>query len=108
MTSSAVLNWTGVLIPAAEELSDTEIKRRYGALLTSGVSAFRDDPQYLVEMAETAVQQRYNKRLKEAKAGIRREHPGMEPALVLSNAEEVLRSEGLVAPARPSKRRRAA
>jgi hypothetical protein len=44
----------GVLFPATSELTDAEILERYGPLLEGAVSAFRDDPTYLIHMAESA------------------------------------------------------
>lgn len=51
---AVVLNWTGTLAPAQHELSDSEINKQFGSLLGAAVSAFREDPSYIVEMAESA------------------------------------------------------
>lgn len=104
---AVVLNWSGVLQPASGEMSPLEIKRRFGALLQTGVSAFRDDPQYLVEMAEQAAAVRYSKRLKVTKAEVRLENPDMTATEVIVEAEARLRDEGVEPPARAAKRRAA-
>jgi hypothetical protein len=54
MAQAAILDWSGAMLPAQDELSDGEILERYGSLLQRAVSAFRDDPLYLVAMAESA------------------------------------------------------
>lgn len=50
----AILNWSGSMLPAQGELTDSEIVDRYGVLMGDAVSAFRADPTYVVEMAESA------------------------------------------------------
>lgn len=107
MTDTHVLNWTGVIQPAEQELSAVEIRRRFGALIQSGVRAFRDDPQYLVEVAEDAVRARYQKALKAAKAEVRAEHPGMIAALVTEQAEARVEALGIVCPQSLTRRRAA-
>lgn len=52
--SDIVLHWSGVLAPAETELTDSEITHRYGTLMQSAISAFRQDPSYIVDMAEAA------------------------------------------------------
>lgn len=52
--SAVILHWTGTLAPATAELTDHEIESRYGTLMQSAVSAFREDPTYIVQMGETA------------------------------------------------------
>ena len=52
--SAVVLHWTGILSPADSELTDHEINARYGLLMEQAVSAFRQDPSYVVQMGETA------------------------------------------------------
>ena len=52
--ASTVLHWSGVLIPAKQELTDSQILDRYSGLLKAAVSAFREDPSYIVEMAEAS------------------------------------------------------
>lgn len=42
------------LSPADTELTDAEILDRYGSLMDDAVSAFREDPTYVVQMAEAA------------------------------------------------------
>lgn len=54
MESADFVTWQGSLIPATDELTDSEILDRYGALMWCAVSAFRQDPSYIVEMAESA------------------------------------------------------
>lgn len=61
MRESVILNWSGTLASAGAELSDTEIIDRYGSLMEGAVSAFREDPSYIVQMAEAAASLR-NKR----------------------------------------------
>ena len=51
---AVVLNWAGTLAPAKNELTDAEILDRYGSLMRGAVSAFREDPSYIVQMAEAA------------------------------------------------------
>jgi DNA-binding CsgD family transcriptional regulator len=42
-----------VHLPVADHpLSDHEIRERFGPLIRAGVQAFRDDPEYLVDVAE--------------------------------------------------------
>ena len=48
-----ILHWSGVLTPANSELTEEEITSRYGGLIKTAISAFREDPSYIVEMAET-------------------------------------------------------
>lgn len=50
----AIMNWSGSLLPANGELTDSEILDRYGVLMGNAVSAFKADPTYIVEMAESA------------------------------------------------------
>jgi DNA-binding CsgD family transcriptional regulator len=38
--------------PADHPLTDAEISERFGGLLRAGVQAFRDDPEYLIAVAE--------------------------------------------------------
>lgn len=52
--SAIILNWTGTLVPADNELAEDEINSRFGGLMQTAVSAFRQDPSYIVEMAESA------------------------------------------------------
>lgn len=37
---------------ASEELSDVQIHNQYGSLLEGAISAFGEDPYYLIDMAE--------------------------------------------------------
>lgn len=52
--SAVILNWTGTLAPAENELTDQEIVTKYGRLMRAAILAFREDPSYVVEMAESA------------------------------------------------------
>lgn len=52
--AAVILHWTGTLAPADSELTDHEIHARYGLLMQQAVSAFRQDPSYIVQMGETA------------------------------------------------------
>lgn len=68
-TPAQITSWQNCLTPANDELTDSEILDRYGALLWSAISAFREDPSYIVEMGEAAAAlraRRNNRRLKKA------------------------------------------
>lgn len=52
----------GILLPATSELTDSEIQSQYGLLMREAVSAFRDDPAYIVSMAEAAASHRSRRR----------------------------------------------
>lgn len=58
----AVIDWSGVLLPAETELTDAEITERYGRLIESAVFAFRDDPGYVVSIAEAAARTKKRRR----------------------------------------------
>jgi hypothetical protein len=107
MTESLVLNWTGVIPPADRELTAVEIKRRFGSIIQSGVRAFREDPQYLVDVAEDAVRARHQRALREAKAAIRAQNPGLDAASVTQAALCALEARGIVCPPGPAKRKAA-
>lgn len=108
MSDSLVLNWTGVIQPADRELTASEIKRRFGGLLQSGVRAFRDDPQLLVDLAEEATRLRHQRELREAKAQVRAAHPEYTTDEVTQCAQEALSCRGVVAPTRTKRTRSAA
>jgi len=57
-SGNSILHWSGVLTTSQVELTDSEIINRYGTLMQSAVSAFRDDPSYVVEMAEASAKLR--------------------------------------------------
>lgn len=59
---TVVLNWAGALTPAQDELTDSEIQTRFGSLMRSALSAFQQDPTYIVEMAETAASLKMRRR----------------------------------------------
>lgn len=64
--TGSILHWSGVLSPASSELTDSEILTQYGSLFERAVSAFREDPTYVVEMAEASAKlqaRRGNKRV---------------------------------------------
>lgn len=65
-SSAAILHWSGVLTPALNELSDSEIDDRYGPLMQRAVSAFKQDPTYVVEMAEAAAGLRAKRQRRQA------------------------------------------
>lgn len=52
--SGVILDWSGVLPTADRELTDDEILEQFGPLMRGAVSAFREDPNYLVEMSTAA------------------------------------------------------
>lgn len=54
MNSLTVLDWTATMVPAQSELTDSEILDKFGSLLCDAFDAFREDPSYIVEMAESA------------------------------------------------------
>lgn len=65
--TTVILNWAGALTPADKELTDQEITDRFGTLMKSAVSAFRSDPNYVVELAESAAATKKRRgRLREA------------------------------------------
>lgn len=59
---AAILINEGMLLPATSELTDSEIQSQYGLLMREAVSAFRDDPAYVVSMAEAAASLRSRRR----------------------------------------------
>lgn len=64
---AVVLNWAGTLAPAKNELTDAEILSRYGPLMQGAVSAFREDPSYIVQMAEAAASLKSKRRARAVK-----------------------------------------
>jgi hypothetical protein len=60
--------WSGDIAPASTELTDREILQRYGSLMQAAVSAFREDPTYIVEMAETSASIRARRSSRQKKA----------------------------------------
>lgn len=65
---AVILNWAGTLAPAKSELSDSEISKQYGSLMETAVSAFREDPSYIVQMAEAAASLKQKRRARSAKS----------------------------------------
>lgn len=67
MGDTAVQNWETALAPASEELTDAEILERYGTLMEGAVTAFREDPSYVVQMAEAAASLKTKRRARSLK-----------------------------------------
>jgi hypothetical protein len=66
--NTALSQWSGVLVEAPSELTDREILQRYGGLMQSAVVAFRQDPSYIVEMAETSASIRARRSTRQKRA----------------------------------------
>lgn len=59
---AAILANAGELPLATAELTDHQLQDKYGLLMREAVSAFRDDPAYVVSMAEAAASLRARRR----------------------------------------------
>lgn len=54
-------------VPAEKELEETEIRSRFGPIITEAETAFRSDPHYLVDMAHQASLIAYRRELWEVR-----------------------------------------
>lgn len=106
MSGATILNWSGDITPAEKELSETEIDARYGVLMRDAVSAFKDDPSYLVEMAESAALLRYKRQMWEARVEAQKECRDKEQVRELT--QRIMAERGIYPPARSNRRRRKA
>lgn len=94
----------GSVIPASGELSASEINGRYGVLMRDAVSAFKDDPSYLVEMAESAALLRYKRQMWEARVEARKESRDKEQVREITM--RIMHERGVHPPARSTRRKR--
>ena len=101
--SGEVLNWSGVITPAEGELTDDEIEQRYGTLLRGAVSAFRDDPSYIIDMAESASMLRYKRELNLARQSAATQTDDKEE--IAQIAQQIMEERGLFPPQRSVKKR---
>ena len=62
-----VLNWAGTLAPSKNELTDAEILDQYGSLMEGAITAFKEDPSYIVQMAEAAASLKSKRRARSVK-----------------------------------------
>ncbi len=104
MTDAAILNWSGAILPADCELSDSEISARYGVLMEDAVSAFMADPNYIVEMAESAALLRYKREMWQARTEASQETSCKET--IRERTTQIMEERGIHPPIRTSKRKR--
>lgn len=103
--TDVLLQWSsGVITPAEGELSDEEISKRYGVLMENAVSAFQADPNYIVEMAESAAQLRYKREMWQARTEAAQQTSCKEEIRELTLSK--LEARGVHPPVRSSKRKR--
>jgi hypothetical protein len=86
-------------IPAQSELTDIEIRRDYGALIESAVSAFQYDPSYLIDMAEHASLIAYKRALWEVRMEVQRQEGFAKQSMI----DELLIARGIRPPAKLSR-----
>jgi len=95
-----------VFRPASRELTDGEIRQRYGSLIQRAVSAFGSDPSYLVDMAEHASLIEYKRQLWKARSLATERLNGSassEPGVVRDMALAILGEWGVYPPSRLSR-----
>ncbi len=102
MSAQPILDWSGVLNPAEGELSEEEIERQYGTLMQSAVSAFRDDPSYVIDMAEAAAVVKYKRTLSESRLEALRHTQDREEVKQIT--QNIMESKGYAEPVRFPKR----